>query len=197
MTPIRTFALLALLACVAPPAIAQQARHMTVTGKGSVEAVPDLATITLGVSHEAETAEAAMARLAPHFGDLAGAWTSGVPLPGGDFPVDGVAALVARLVADYPFLAPAHARRLVRAYGTEAWDLLGTARAATDLGQDFGATLTACEVEWLMAREYARTAEDVVWRRSKLGLRLGAEEVAALEDWMADRRRERAPAAAE
>ncbi|WP_435594219.1 glycerol-3-phosphate dehydrogenase [Rhodovulum tesquicola] len=142
-------------------------------------------------------AEAALARLAPHFPGLKGDWTAGVPLPGGDFPVDGAEALIARLVADYPFLSDGQARRLVRAYGAEAWAMLGAARGPGDLGQDFGAGLTEREVDWLRTREYARTAEDVLWRRSKLGLRLGADRIAALERWMAERRRQTAPAAAE
>jgi glycerol-3-phosphate dehydrogenase len=107
---------------------------------------------------------------------------------------------VERLVADlrrrHPFLPQAGALRLVRAYGTEAAEVLGDARAATDLGRDFGAGLTAREVEWLMRKEYARTAEDVLWRRTKLGLRLTADEARALDAWMAERRRT-TPAAAE
>ena len=130
-------------------------------------------------------AESALARLAPFFPAATGDWTARVPLPGGDFPHDGVAALVDRLLRDYPFLAPGHARRLIRAYGTEAFALLGAAGAMADLGRDFGATLTEAEVRWLMTREYARHAEDVVWRRTKLGLKMSAEEIAALEAWMA------------
>jgi glycerol-3-phosphate dehydrogenase len=113
-----------------------------------------------------------------------GKWTAGVPLPGGDFAHDGVAALVVDLQRDYPFLTEYWARRLVRAYGTEARAILGTAKAVSDLGQDFGATLTEAEARWLIAREYAHGAEDVIWRRSKLGLRLTKAQVAALEDWM-------------
>ncbi|GAA0309438.1 glycerol-3-phosphate dehydrogenase [Rhodovulum strictum] len=141
-------------------------------------------------------AEAALDRLSPHFPGLRPGWTAGVPLPGGDFPVDGFDALVARLGADYPFLAPAHARRLARAYGTEAWALLGGARGAAELGRVFGADLTAREVDWLMAQEFARTAEDVLWRRGKLGLRMRADQAAALDRWMAGRRAV-PPAAAE
>ena len=77
------------------------------------------------------------------------------------------------------------ALRLIKAYGTEARLILGNASSATDLGQDFGATLTAAEVRWLMDKEYAVSAEDVVWRRSKLGLRLSKEQVAALDAFMA------------
>ncbi|MFN0115193.1 MAG: glycerol-3-phosphate dehydrogenase [Paracoccaceae bacterium] len=135
-------------------------------------------------------AEAAVAKIAPHLGVTRGDWTAGVALPGGDFPVDGVPHLIASLQKRYPFLTDFWARRLVRAYGTEAVKVLGTARSAADLGCGFGATLTEREIGWLMAREYARTAEDVVWRRSKLGLRMTAEEIAALEAFMAKRRAE-------
>lgn len=112
-------------------------------------------------------------------------WTAGVPLPGGNFPHDGVAELVESLRHDYPFLSDFWARRLVRAYGTEARAVLGDASSATDLGEDFGATLTEAEVAWLMAREYARNAKDVLWRRSKLGLRLDKMQAEALDKWMA------------
>ena len=73
----------------------------------------------------------------------------------------------------------------MRAYGTEARDILGGAKSAGDLGRDFGAGLTEAEIRWLMSREFARTAEDVLWRRSKLGLRLSKDQAAALETWMA------------
>lgn len=129
-------------------------------------------------------AENALRQLAPYFQDAAKNWTAGVPLPGGDFPVDGVAALIASLRDDYPFLNDAWARRLVRAYGTQARDILGGAKDASDLGVMFGATLTSVEVTWLMHKEYARRAEDVVWRRSKLGLRMTTEEIAKLDKWM-------------
>ena len=129
-------------------------------------------------------AEAAMAKIARHAPGMGGPWTAGVPLPGGDFPVDGVPALVAGLRADFPFLTDAWALRLVRAYGTEARDVLGAARSPADLGRDFGATLTEAELRWMMTREWAVTAEDALWRRSKLGLRLDAGQQAAVADFM-------------
>ncbi|MEW2917069.1 glycerol-3-phosphate dehydrogenase [Ruegeria sp. ANG10] len=138
-------------------------------------------------------AESALEKAAEHFPDLPGPWTAGVALPGGGFPVDGVQNLVAGLEADFAFLDRAWAERLVRAYGTEARIILGDTKSAQDLGEDFGATLTARELEWLMDKEYARTAEDVVWRRNKLGLRLSAEQIARIQDWM-DQRSEQAAA---
>jgi glycerol-3-phosphate dehydrogenase len=129
-------------------------------------------------------AESALARLAPHFPRAGGDWTAGVALPGGDFAVDGFEALVKTLHGRYPFLTAGHARRLVRAYGTEAAQLLGDARQMSDLGRDFGATLTEAEVRWQMRHEYAREAADVVWRRTRLGLKMTGAEIAALDDWM-------------
>lgn len=113
-----------------------------------------------------------------------GAWTAGSPLRGGDFPVQGRDALVSDLMRDYHFLTKPWALRLIRAYGTLAATMLGIAKVASDLGADFGATLTAREVDWLMAEEFAQTAEDVVWRRSKLGLRLTPAQIAQLDDYM-------------
>ncbi len=132
-------------------------------------------------------AEAGLAKLAPYFPDMGGPWTAGAPLPGGDFPVDGVETLIGRLRARYPFLDDSFARRLVRAYGTEAGEVLGDASSLGDLGQGFGWNLTEREVRWLMTREWARSAADVLWRRTKLGLRLSEAERDALDAWMRDR----------
>ncbi|MGJ8623921.1 MAG: glycerol-3-phosphate dehydrogenase [Yoonia sp.] len=129
-------------------------------------------------------AENAMKKLVPLIGGTA-PWTHDAPLPGGDFPVDGRDKLVADLLTRFAFLTPKWALRLVRAYGTEAALMLGDANSPEDLGRDFGATLTEAEVKWLMTHEYARNAADVVWRRSKLGLRMTKEEIAALDAFMA------------
>ena len=126
-------------------------------------------------------AEAVMARLGEVFPRLPGAWTAGVPLPGGDFPVGTAPALAAELCERFPFLDRRWAERLVRDYGTEAAELLAGAGSAAALGERFGWDLTEREVRWLMSREWARTAEDVLWRRTKLGLRLTEAEAARLD----------------
>jgi glycerol-3-phosphate dehydrogenase len=131
-------------------------------------------------------AESALAKLAPFFAQSKPAWTARVALPGGAFPHDGVAALIAKLRVDYPFLTPYWAGRLVRAYGTDAQAILGQSSRPDALGEDFGATLTEAEVRWLMKHEYAVTAEDIVWRRSKLGLRMTADQIARLDRFMAE-----------
>jgi glycerol-3-phosphate dehydrogenase len=129
-------------------------------------------------------AEAALDQIAAQLPVDQPKWTAGVPLPGGDFPVDGVAALIADLRARFAFLDAAQARRFVRAYGTDAALILDGATSSADLGPDFGAGLTGAEVRWLMRHEFARDAQDILWRRSKLGLRLTPDQVTVLQDWM-------------
>jgi glycerol-3-phosphate dehydrogenase len=132
-------------------------------------------------------AEEALERLAPylHGAKAPEGWTAKSPLPGGDFDVSAISALTAELMRGYPFLEAAHANRLAHAYGTTTGKILSNAESLADLGQSFGATLTESEVRYLIASEWARSAEDVVWRRTKLGLRLSAAEIAALDEWIA------------
>jgi glycerol-3-phosphate dehydrogenase len=132
-------------------------------------------------------AEQALERLSPYLRSAKArdGWTAKSALPGGDLAVSAIAALTVELQQAYPFLSSAHAGRLAHAYGTRAKMVLGAAKSADDLGASFGATLTESEVRYLMANEWARTAEDIVWRRSKLGLRLAAGEIAAIDDWIA------------
>jgi glycerol-3-phosphate dehydrogenase len=130
-------------------------------------------------------AEDVLGRLAAFF-PRAPAWTANSPLPGGDFVYDGAPALIARTRRQWPFLTEDHARRLVGAYGTRVAGVLKTATRPDDLGIDFGAGLTAEEVRYLMANEWAQTADDVLWRRSKLGLRFSPAQRAALEGFMSN-----------
>jgi glycerol-3-phosphate dehydrogenase len=129
-------------------------------------------------------AEHALERLA-HVVAVGPAWTRDSRLPGGEFPWDGVEALVAKTRQARPFLGEAHARRLVRAYGTRVERVLGPARSMQDLGPRLGADLTGAEVRYLMEREWAQTEEDVLWRRTKLGLRFSPEERQRLATFMA------------
>jgi glycerol-3-phosphate dehydrogenase len=158
-------------------------------------AAPVLSVIGGKITTYRRLAEAALERLAAHLPlrqGLSAGWTGTTPLPGGEFEPDELPALTQRLAHRYPFLEAPHAARLVRAYGARAARALGQARSAADLGRHFGATLTEAEVRYLMSQEWAATAEDVLWRRSKLGLHLSRDEAAALEAWM----RETLPSAA-
>lgn len=130
-------------------------------------------------------AEEAVDKLAGRLPAIAGeAWTGGKPLPGGDFPMEGAAALTAQVARLYPFLEPGWVLRLVRSYGTDAAAMLGEAKTLADCGRHFGHGLTEREVRWLVEREWACTADDVLWRRSKLGLRFSGGEKAALAEWL-------------
>ncbi|TDX66935.1 homodimeric glycerol 3-phosphate dehydrogenase (quinone) [Methylosinus sp. sav-2] len=125
-------------------------------------------------------AEHALETLAPFFPNMRAAWTAGAILPGGDIGAAGFDAFVAELARAKPFLEPRLARRLAGAYGTRAWRFLEPAKSLADLGADLGCGLTEAELDYLRAQEWARTAEDVLWRRSKLGLHFDAAQTERL-----------------
>ena len=129
-------------------------------------------------------AEAVWERLR-HFYHTRPAWTGRAPLPGGDFAWDALDAVVAEAQQTWPFLEADQAQRLVHTYGTRIDRVLGAAGNAGDLGVAFGAGLTEAEVRYLMQHEWAETADDVLWRRTKLGLRVSDEQKEALSRFMA------------
>jgi glycerol-3-phosphate dehydrogenase len=132
-------------------------------------------------------AETSLAMLRPHLPSVsgqAGAWTARAALPGGDFSIDGFERLTTEAAARYPFLAEPTLRRLLRAYGTRIDGLIGEATCEAELGPVFGADLTQAELRYLVDHEWARTAADVIWRRSKLGLRLSVKQVEAIDEAM-------------
>lgn len=140
-------------------------------------------------------AQHALAKLDRHLPPKArhhGDWTGRVPLPGGDFPVQGFETLANDIGREYSWLGAHHARRLARAYGTRTRAVLDGATSWSSLGADFGNGLTEAEVIYLMREEWAENAADVIWRRSKFGLRLSPNQVSALESFMAGHRRQRA-----
>ncbi|HYI63514.1 MAG TPA: glycerol-3-phosphate dehydrogenase [Allosphingosinicella sp.] len=107
-------------------------------------------------------------------------FTATSPLPGGDID----RAFNDRLHALAAWLPPPLLARLAAAYGTRLETLLGGAGSLADLGRHFGAGLYEREVRYLVDTEFARTADDIIWRRSKLGLAMSEEEQAALADWL-------------
>ena len=136
-------------------------------------------------------AEHALEKLKPYFPHLKKAWTGDAVLPGGAMKDADFDRFLAELRAERPFLPEETARRLARAYGTRTRDIVGTARSMADLGEVFDGGLTAAEVDYLRTEEWAVTADDILWRRSKLGLRTGAESAARLAAYL-DRRAEAA-----
>ncbi len=128
-------------------------------------------------------AEAALARLAQHLNGSA-PWTARAPLPGGDMPWDGVPSRVSDAERRWPFLAGSEVRRMVRAYGTRLDRVIGTAQDRDAMGPWFG-ELSAAEVRYLMQNEWAQEPDDVLWRRTKLGLHLDAAQRFELTGFMA------------
>jgi len=129
-------------------------------------------------------AEHALEKLAPYFPGLKPAWTGEGILPGGDMPDADFDTFLVDLKRRRPFLPDELARRLARAYGTKVEILLGHATTMADLGEAFDGGLTAAEVDYLRDHEWAVSAEDILWRRSKLGLRTSPESAARLSTYL-------------
>ena len=129
-------------------------------------------------------AEAALEKLHPFVGGPQHSWTGSTPLPGGDLPHGDFAAFLAEVKKRWRFLPEALALRLARAYGTRIEMILGSASSLRDLGEHFGAGLTAAEVRYLIASEWALTAEDILWRRTKIGLHMTDAERASVDRYL-------------
>jgi len=138
-------------------------------------------------------AEHALEKLARYFPDAAPPWTSGTPLPGGDMPGADFEAFRASCRNRWPWLPPPLAERYARAYGTRVARLLDNAQGINDLGAHLGDDIYACEVEYLRREEWAISAEDILWRRSKRGLHVSPSTVSALERWLGESAQARAP----
>lgn len=155
---------------------------------GSDGAAPLLSVFGGKITTYRHLAGEAVEKLAPFLPVLAGKdWTGSAPLPGGDFAMTEAGAKMAELARRYPFLPEREPRRLIQLYGTRAFAFLGEATRAADLGEHFGHGLTAAEVDYLIAQEWARTAEDVLWRRTKLGLHFTPDQTARLAAYMTER----------
>ncbi len=126
-------------------------------------------------------AEAALARLQAPLGIAQGTWTGGTALPGGDLPGADFERFLDTVRRRWPFLSAPLSRRLARAYGTRMDSILGNASTMSDLGHHYGAELTQAELDYLIRTEWVRSAEDLLWRRSKLGLYLSAAQCQRLE----------------
>jgi glycerol-3-phosphate dehydrogenase len=130
-------------------------------------------------------AEEALKKFASAFPDAGPPWTRGSALPGGEFRFDQRDQLVRDLAAKVPSLGAATVDRLARTYGTMAETIFSGVIEAADLGIRFGADLYEREVEHLVRNEWAISADDILWRRTKLGLRMSNAERSRLSDWLA------------
>jgi glycerol-3-phosphate dehydrogenase len=133
-------------------------------------------------------AQEAVDLLAPRLGCRTPGWTRGAVLPGGDMPGADFARFEHALAADHPWLPPALRLRYARTYGTRAARMLDGARSMSDLGEPVLPGLHVPEIEWLRRQEFAVAADDILWRRTKLGLHLPGDATARLDAWLAARR---------
>jgi glycerol-3-phosphate dehydrogenase len=133
-------------------------------------------------------AEHAMDKLSPYIPNLRPSWTANAALPGGDMASQRFEPFAAAFKARYPWLPNDIAHRLCRLYGTMAERIVGNAVKPADMGIDFGGGLFEREVDWLVREEWANTADDILWRRTKLGLHVPAEGAARLAEWLAGSR---------
>jgi glycerol-3-phosphate dehydrogenase len=156
-----------------PSTVTRDYRIELSTGAGR----PPLLTVLGGkLTTYRRLAEVALAKLEPHLPPMRPAWTARVVLPGGDLGDDGLPGFIARLCRERPGFEPTFLMRLARRYGSLTGEVVGDARGAADLGQPLGGGLTEREVRYLSEREWARSAEDVLWRRTKCGLHMNAIE---------------------
>jgi glycerol-3-phosphate dehydrogenase len=128
-------------------------------------------------------AESALTELQPYFPNAHAPWTKTAPLPGGQFNHGDVSTKIAALQSRYSFLKPQNIVRMFKAYGTDVEAILGDARFGGDVGRMIG-VLSEREIEHLRNQEWAVTADDILWRRSKLGLHMKKDDQRALREYM-------------
>ena len=131
-------------------------------------------------------AQSALGKLADFLPPMAACRTASVPLPGGDIAGEAFDEWAKRFQTRHPALDPALVQALARRHGSNATRILQSVRAERDLGEHFGDTLYAAEVDYLIATEWARTADDVLWRRTKCGLHMSAEERKRVAEYLAN-----------
>jgi glycerol-3-phosphate dehydrogenase len=159
-------------------------RDYTLVLSGEKDDAPLLTVYGGKITTSRRLAEDALDKLDRALGQRRPAWTRDAPLPGGDMPAADFEAWLRGTLARYPLLPPTLLRRMGRAYGTRIDRVLGDAQRYADLGRDFGMGLTEAELDYLIDIEWARTASDVLFRRSKLGLHLTREAQQQVADWM-------------
>lgn len=147
------------------------------------EGAPILSVFGGKITTARHLGEDAVARLAVALGEIVHPQTRDRALPGGDMP-EGIARFIEGACARWPWLGAERTTRMAAAYGSMLADVIGDAASAADMGRDFGGGMTAREIDWLTAHEWAASAEDIMWRRSKLGLSLGTEAAAAITAYL-------------
>jgi glycerol-3-phosphate dehydrogenase len=129
-------------------------------------------------------AEEALDKVGEAIGAKGAPWTTSSTLPGGEFATHDVEGQMRQLSADFPFLTRRQVRRYLHLYGTCTRHLLGDAQSNADLGENFGADLTSREVDYLIDEEWVTSCNDILWRRTKLGLHMSDRDLRALQSYL-------------
>jgi len=155
-------------------------RDFTIDVEGKKNEPPLVSVLGGKLTTYRRLAEAVLAKLNKRF-VMRERWTADEPLPGGDIGERGVPGLIAEIMERHPYIAEPHARRLAYSYGTLVWKIVGPTGKASDLGLRLAGNLHQVELDYLRNEEWARTPDDVLWRRTKLGLVAGPAEMASLK----------------
>ncbi|MEX0385921.1 glycerol-3-phosphate dehydrogenase [Spiribacter onubensis] len=139
-----------------------------------------------------ELAERGIRQIRHHFPNMGDDWTDRAPLPGGDMPDADYEAFMQSVKARYPWMSPELRQHYGRLYGTRVTSIVGDASSPADLGRHFGGDFYEAEARYLTENEWARTPEDILWRRTKHGLHLDAAQREAFAAWFRDRARKAA-----
>lgn len=128
--------------------------------------------------------EKAVNMICARFGGEEAPWTAHSPLPGGELGKGGMAGLLAGIRNNWPFLDETTIQRIAHAYGADVYEMFAGCDSQNDLGEEFAPGFFAREAQWMLDHEFAQTVEDMLWRRSKLGLHIGTAQVKKLEKWL-------------
>ena len=150
----------------------------------NTEAAPLLTIYGGKITTYRKLAEHATNLIKPYFTGVKGAWTAGAPLPGGDISNADFNAFVESQLEEYSWLPPSLCRRYCHQFGTRIQYLLQGCHSLSDLGKKFGDELYECEINYLITKELARSVEDILWRRTKLGLKFSDLEILELKSWL-------------
>jgi glycerol-3-phosphate dehydrogenase len=131
--------------------------------------------------------ENVLSKLKDFFPEMGNDWTMKKPLPGGDFLVNEKKEIIIKLQKSYPYLGQNCAKRFINYYGTLSYQILKNVKSKKDLGINFGHSLTEIEVDWLLKNEFANSADDILWRRTKLGLKFNKSQKNKLTKWIETR----------
>ncbi|MFQ5656094.1 MAG: glycerol-3-phosphate dehydrogenase [Candidatus Methylomirabilales bacterium] len=153
----------------------------------TVNGTPVLTVYGGKISTYRRLAELVLEKLTTFFPDMKSSWTDSRPLPGGDIPNGDFDTFVREVAGEYSRLPQELVQSLARRYGTLCREVLGGARNVESLGQHFGAGLYAREVDYLINHEWARTADDILWRRTKAGLHMSQDERTTVADYLSSR----------